>query len=198
MAFNSEYAETIHRHVVMWLDQHIGLPGNNETMKDRFRRVTFPLHTFTDVQPAIQFIHQQQINGKTVFLIVSRTLGREIVPQISDLSCVRQILIFCGSILNHSKWAEDYVEKIVMFESDEELLIRLTNEIAQYLVEEAERYKQADQIDRAAGLLDWANWLYNDADTLQREVCRKIRQDVQRRRQQLSIDYRIANTDRFA
>lgn len=119
MAFNREYAETIHRHVVMWLNEHIGLSGNNEAIKDRFRRVTFPLYTFTDVQPAIQFIHQQQINGKSFFLIVSETLRREIVPQIYGLHCVRQILIFCGSILNHSKWAGDYVEKTLMFESDE-------------------------------------------------------------------------------
>ncbi len=41
-----------------------------------------------------------------------------------------------------------------MFDSDEELLIRLTNEIANYLKEEANRYDQENKSEKAAGLLD--------------------------------------------
>lgn len=40
-------------------------------MKDRFRRVTYPLHTFTQVETAIDFIREQQTNEMSVFLIVS-------------------------------------------------------------------------------------------------------------------------------
>jgi len=198
MTFNGEYADTIHRHVVVWLDEHIGVPGNNETMKNRFRRITYPLHTFIDVQSTIDFIHQQDKNKKTVFLITSGTLGEHIVAQIYNLTCLRQILIFCGNMNHHRKWAEDYIEKILMFDSDEELLIRLTNEIANYLMEEARQYEEQDNIERAAGLLDWATWLYNDVDLLQREICRKVREHVEQQRRQLTIDYRIAHPNQFA
>ena len=99
---------------------------------------------------------------------------------------------------HHRKWAEDYIEKILMFDSDEELLIRLTNEVANYLMEEARRYEEQDNIERAAGLLDWATWLYNDVDLLQREICRKVREHVQQQRRQLTIDYRIAHPNQFA
>ncbi len=197
MAFNTEYAETLHRHVVMWLDKHIGVPGNNEIMKNRFRRVTYPLETFIDIQPAIDFIHQQQATGKSVFLIISGSLAREVVPQIYDLDCVTQIFIFCGNIANHSVWAAQYIDKMLMFESDEELLIRLTNEIANYLKEEANKYDKENKVERAAGLLDWAAWLYNDADTLQRAVCQKVLNEIRQRRQKLNIDHQIVHPNQF-
>ncbi|CAF4241294.1 unnamed protein product [Adineta steineri] len=81
MAFNVTYADTLHKHVVMWVDPFIGEVGDNERMKERFRRVTYPLHTFTDVISAVKFIEEQRDAGKTVFLITSGRLTRELVPQ---------------------------------------------------------------------------------------------------------------------
>jgi hypothetical protein len=197
MAFNAEYAETLHRHVIMWLDRYIGLPGTNEQMKDRFRRVTYPLETFTDSQSAIDFIHQQQTAGKSVFLIVSGTFALEIVPQIYDLNCVSQIFLFCANMKSYTEWGTDYIDKMLMFDSDEELLIRLTNEIANYLKEEANKFDKQNKVEQAAGLLDWAAWLYSDADTLQRAVCQKILQDIRQRRQRLNIDHQIVHPNHF-
>ncbi len=197
MTFNTEYAETLHRHVVMWVDKHIGVPGNNEMMKDRFRRVTYPLETFIDVQPAIDFIHQQQAAEKSVFLIISGSLAREIVPKIYDLDCVIQIFIFCANMKNHTAWAEQYIDKVLILESDEDLLIRLTNEIANYLKEEANKYDKENKVKQAAGLLDWAAWLYKDADTLQRTVCKTILDEIKQRRQKLNIDHQIVHPNQF-
>lgn len=197
MAFNSEYAQTLHRHVVMWLDEHIGQFGDNEKMKDRFRRVTYPLHTFTQVSPAVDFIRQQHAQKMSVFLIVSGRYAQDIVPKIYDLDCVVQIFIFCAKINDYTVWATDYIEKVLMFDFDEELLIRLTNEIANYLSDQAKLYEQENQSEKAAGLLDWADWLYNDADTLQREACKKIRRNIQQQRQKLDIDHQIAHPNQF-
>jgi len=197
MALNTAYAQMLHRHVIMWVDEHIGELGNNEKMKDRFRRVTYPLTTFTQVQPAIHFINQQQTAQKSVFLIVSGQLAVKIVPQIYDFECVRQIFVFCGIMTNYIGWAAEYINKILMFDSDEELLIRLTNEIANYLVEEANQSDRKDQLELAAGLLDWADWLYNDADTLQRAACKTIRENIKERRNKLSIDHKIVHPNQF-
>jgi len=123
MSLNTAYAQMLHRRVIMWVDEHIGELGNNEKMKDRFRRITYPLKTFTQVQPAIHFINQQQIDQKSVFLIVSGQLALKIVPQIYDFQCVRQIFVFCGLMTNYIGWAAEYINKILMFDSDEELLI---------------------------------------------------------------------------
>ena len=197
MAFNSEYAQTLHRHVVMWLDEHIGQFGDNEKMKDRFRRVTYPLYTFTQVQPAIDFIHEQKDKQMSIFLIASGKYARQIVPEIYDLGCVIQIFIFCAKIKDYTVWATDYIDKVLMFDFDEELLIRLTNEIANYLSEQAKIYDRENESEKAAGSLDWADWLYNDADTLQREACKRIRASIQQQRQKLDIDHQIAHPNQF-
>ena len=66
---------------------HYGQLGDNETMKDRFRRVTYLLHTFTQVPAAINFIHQQEANQMSVFLIVLGQCARQNVREIFDLLC---------------------------------------------------------------------------------------------------------------
>jgi hypothetical protein len=98
MAFNAAYKETLHRHDIVWIDEHIGQLGNNQKMKDHFRRVTYPLMTFTQVEPAIDFIRQRQVAQRSVFLIVSGRLALEIVPQ----ECVIQIFLFCGNMCNYT------------------------------------------------------------------------------------------------
>ncbi|CAF3759540.1 unnamed protein product [Rotaria sp. Silwood1] len=193
MAFNDETAQTLHRHVIVWLDKYIGEPGDNEPMKERFRRVTNPIQTFVDIDSTIDFIRQQQDAEKCVFLIVSGKLGREIVPQIFNFECVAQIFIFCGNIIKHSSWSEPYRSKLQLFDSDELLLIELTNQIANHLTEEANRHKQQGQPNLARGLLEWADHLYNDADTLQHEGCRRIRADIRRKLQHLGVDHHGAN-----
>jgi hypothetical protein len=194
MALNTTYAQTLHRHVVMWVDEHVCELGNNEAMKNRFRRITYPLETFTQVQPAIDFIRQQQSAQRSVFLIVSGRLALEIVPEIFDLECVTQIFLFCAHMSKYNDWGIDYVKKLFMFDSDEELLIRLTNDIANYLTEETNR---ENRVERAAGLLDWADWLYNDADTLQQAACKAIRQNIRKRREKLNIDHQIVHPNQF-
>jgi len=197
MAFNIEYAQKLHQHVVMWVDKHIGQPGDNERMKNRFRRVIYPLETFTDVNPAINFIREQQAAKRSVFLIVSGSLARGIVPKVYDLECVIQIFIFCANIKDHMSWAESYIDKVLMEDFDEDLLIRLTNEIANYLTDEANRYADQDKVEQAAGLLDWAAWLYNDAETLGRAACKKILENINQRRQKLNIDHNIVHPNLF-
>lgn len=83
MTLNREYADQIHRHVI--------IVGNNETMKERFRRVTCPLHTFTDVDSAVAFIREQERAGMAVFSIVSGELAHPILPVVYPL---RHIVCF--------------------------------------------------------------------------------------------------------
>ncbi|CAF1240881.1 unnamed protein product [Adineta steineri] len=197
MAFNVTYADTLHQHVVMWVDPSIGEVGDNERMKERFRRVTHPLYTFIDAASAVKFIEEQRDAGKTVFLITSGRLARELVPQVYDFPCVITIFIYCAKIKDYIDWATDYIEKVLMFDFDEELLIRLTNEIANYLEEEAKKYENNGNVESASGLLDWAAWLYNDASTLEQAACRAILENIRKRRQKLNIDHQIAHPNQF-
>jgi hypothetical protein len=71
-------------------------------MKDRFRRITYPLQTFTQVQPAVNFIRQQQAAQRSVFLIVSGQLVLKIVPEIFDSECVTRTFLFCGNMSKYT------------------------------------------------------------------------------------------------
>jgi len=175
---------------------HIGVPDNNKQMKQRFRRITYPLHTFTDVGDSVNFIWTQEEIGTSVFLIVSGTLGKEIVPLIYRSSCIVQIYIYCGNIAAHMDWAYDYIDKILMFNFDEELLIRLTNEIANYLMNVAEDEKAKGHNERATGLLDWADWLYHDVITYQQPYSKKLRGLTRELRQ--NINRHIQYPNRFS
>lgn len=197
MAYYAETAETLHRHVIVWLNKDTGQPGDNEPMKERFCRVTHPIETFMDVQPAVDFICQQQAAEKSVFLIVSDELGREIVPQIFDLEYVAQIFIFCDDMTKHSTWIQRYKNKLQLFHSDELLLIELTNTIAKHLIEEANRRIEVGQVNMAVGLLEWADYLYVDVETLHRESCHKIRANIKDKLRKLGSDHYDTNDNRF-
>jgi hypothetical protein len=180
------------------VDKHIGVPGNNEQMKQRFRRITYPLQIFTHVQDSVDFICTQEETKTSVFLIVSGTLGKEIIPLIYGFSCIVKIYIYCRKIEAHVDWAYDYIDKILMFNFDEELLIRLTNEIAKYLMNVAEEEKAGGHNERATGLLDWADWLYHDAITYQEPYSQKLRDLTRQLRQKININHHIQYPNRFS
>ena len=197
MAFNTEYADQIHRHVVIWLDKYIGIVGNNEIMKERFRRVTYPLHTFTDINSTVAFIHEQERAGMAVFLIVSGELAHEIVPLIYPFECLVYVFIFCLDMMKHKDLASEYLDKVLMHDSDEDLLIQLTDEIARQLVKDAKNYEEQDRIELAIGLYDWAAWLCNDVNTLRNAVCERYRQIIQQHQERLRNSRRATIPNRF-
>ena len=196
MAFNTKYADQLHRHIVIWLDEHIGEVGNNEKMKERFRRITYPLHTFTNVSSTVAFIREQQANI-SIFLIVSGKLAHEILPIVFPIECVIYIFIFCRDMMEHMDLASTYIEKVLMHDSNEDLLIDLTNEIAKQLIKDAEKRKEQGDFEHAAGLYDWADWLFNDADTLRHSACQRYRQIIQANREKLRIDHGAVFTNQF-
>ncbi|CAF4330359.1 unnamed protein product, partial [Adineta steineri] len=135
--------------------------------------------------------------GKTVFLITSGRLTRELVPQVYDFPCVITIFIYCAKIKDYIEWAIDYIQKMLMFDFDEDLLIRLTNEIANYFEEEAKTYENNGNVGHANGLLEWADWLYNDASTLEQASCKAIRENIRKRLLKLKTDHQIAHPNQF-
>jgi hypothetical protein len=180
------------------MDKYIGVSGNNERLKQRFRRITYPLYVCTKADDEfMNFIIDQQETNTTVFFIVSGTLGEEVVPLIYNFPCIKQIYIYCGNISKHMNWAFDYIEKILMFDFDEELLIRLTKEIADYLVDVATGEEARGNIEQSCGLLDWADWLYNDLITIQQPFSKTHRAQIRQKRQNLNTNHHIQYPNKF-
>ncbi|CAF2899237.1 unnamed protein product [Rotaria sp. Silwood2] len=84
-----------------------------------------------------------------IYLIISGSLAKEVVPIIYEFSNLVQIFLFCGSVSAYSEWGMDYCDKMMIFDHGDDLLERLWNDLQNKLREyatlclkRAEEYKQ--------------------------------------------------------
>ena len=99
----------IENFVVIWLDQHIDESIDDvETQEtvDRLRTVVNAVNTFNDVDRCIDFL--SDIKEEKVFMIVSGSLGQQIISYIHDIAQLHSIYIFCCSQLKHEQWTKDW------------------------------------------------------------------------------------------
>ncbi|CAF4593578.1 unnamed protein product, partial [Rotaria sp. Silwood2] len=89
---------------LLWLD------ANLEEAKDdfkksfrRLRRVIASIETFKDAQECIGFL--RAITNEKVFMIVSGSLGRQIIADIEGWSQLESVYVFCRNQAVHEQWA---------------------------------------------------------------------------------------------
>ncbi|CAF3261609.1 unnamed protein product [Rotaria sp. Silwood2] len=126
---------------ILWLDVNSSDPMSS------FRTKLGDVQTFTDVNSCIQYV--QSHPNEPIYLIVSGSLAKEVVPEIYESSNILQIFLFCGSVSAYAEWAMDYCDKMMIFDHGDDLLERLWNDIQSRLREQAtlclkraEEYKQ--------------------------------------------------------
>ncbi|CAF2610953.1 unnamed protein product [Rotaria sp. Silwood2] len=107
----------------MWQYNIIWLDANSSDAKSSFRNKRIDAQTFTDVDHCIEYIRSH--SNESIYLIVSGSLAKEIVPEIYEFSNLVQIFLFCGSISGYAEWAMDYRDKIMIFNHGDDLLERL-------------------------------------------------------------------------
>lgn len=126
---------------IVWLD------NNASDNISSFRVKLGDAIIFTKADECIQYIESHP--AESIYLIVSGSLAKQVVPKIYESSNIIQIFIFCGSISAYAAWGIDYTDKMMIFEHGDDLLERLWNELARELREQgnlylnrAEEYKQ--------------------------------------------------------
>jgi tetratricopeptide (TPR) repeat protein len=102
-SINKVYVEDF---IVVWLDATIGPNDNTRNTIKQLRRVANDIETFTSPVACIQFI--SQIKEEKVFLIVSGSLGQEIVPYVTEFHQIEAIYVFCANQEKHMQWAKNY------------------------------------------------------------------------------------------
>lgn len=113
--YGISWADQIERSmVVVWCDAYIGLNSSsdddsNTLMKlaqivNRKRQL---IHTFNDVSSCREFIK----NVNNICLIISGSMGVELVPEIQHMTQIHSIYIFCMNKSKYQSWAKSY-EKI--------------------------------------------------------------------------------------
>ncbi len=90
----------------LWLDQSINSTDDNRETQQQLRQVINHLQTFSDSDQCEEYI--KQINKEKVVLIVSGSLGRQIVPRLHSLSQLSACYVFCGDKEANEQWANKY------------------------------------------------------------------------------------------
>ncbi|CAF1583783.1 unnamed protein product [Didymodactylos carnosus] len=127
---------------------------NSETMT-RLIDTVYCLKPFFEMNDCLEFIRGNA--SKKIFFISSGTLGKEIVPQIAEWSQVHGIYIFCGNILYHKDWAINYCDHITsILEHQDDLLLRLTRDIAEYLEKKGDHYSALGETVKVKHCYAWA------------------------------------------
>ncbi|CAF0911773.1 unnamed protein product [Rotaria sp. Silwood1] len=89
---------------LLWLDAK--LDESNDDFKKSFRRlrrVVASIETFKDAQECIDFL--SAVTNQKVFMIVSGSLGRQIIADIEAWPQLESVYVFCRNQAAHEQWA---------------------------------------------------------------------------------------------
>ncbi|UJR08217.1 hypothetical protein I4U23_012490 [Adineta vaga] len=133
-------ASTISNHnlesvACLWLDQNVNTTDDNRTTLQELRQIINHLRTFEDSNQCEQYV--QQVTQEKLVLIVSGSLGRNIVPRLHSLPQFSACYVFCGNKEANEQWANKYHKVKGVFVKRSELV----NMIAQ---DQATRNKVED------------------------------------------------------
>jgi len=130
----------------------------DQDMLNKLIDEVYCLKYFSTIDKGLEYIENNP--GKRIFFISSGSIGKDVVPKIVNLSQIQGIYIFCGNISAHTEWAGDYFEHIsAMLEHQDNLLERLTRDIAEYVEKKGDEYTQADAKLAARNCYAWAKKL---------------------------------------
>ena len=93
--------------LLIWVDSN--MDENSEDCQNtitRLRQVMNTINTFTDGQECIEFL--QEIKDDKVCMIISGSLGKDIVPRVHGMFQVDSIFIFCGNKQYHEQWTKNW------------------------------------------------------------------------------------------
>ncbi|CAF1309732.1 unnamed protein product, partial [Rotaria sp. Silwood1] len=91
--------------LLVWLDANLQESDNDfKNSLQHLRKIVASITTFTDAQQCVNFL--REIKKEKIFMIVSGSLGRQIVPEIEALPQLEAIYVFCGNQSVHEQWAK--------------------------------------------------------------------------------------------
>ena len=90
--------------LLVWLDANFNESSADfKTSLKYLRQVVASIETFTDAEECVKFL--DQIQKEKAFMIVSGSLGRQVVPEIENKPQLEAIYVFCGNKAAHEQWA---------------------------------------------------------------------------------------------
>ena len=114
--------------LVVWLDDNIDEAAHEyQHSISQLQHMVNEVKIFTFIDDCVDYLNS--IQDETVFLIVSGSLGQEVVPAIQDISRVDTIYIFSSHEAAQRSWIEDYPKIKGLFTQIEPLCSRLRQDV---------------------------------------------------------------------
>ncbi|CAF3345867.1 unnamed protein product [Rotaria sp. Silwood1] len=101
----------------LWLDQNVNSTQDNLQTQKELRQVINHLRTFDKSDECEQYI--RKITKEKVVLIVSGSLGRQLVPQVHDLRQFSACYVFCQDQKANEQWANKYHKLVAKISKDQ-------------------------------------------------------------------------------
>jgi tetratricopeptide (TPR) repeat protein len=98
--------------LLIWLDANIDVENDADCHNTiiQLQSVVNNVNTFTDGDQCIEFIDTIDSNKNKACMIISGSLGQQIVPRAHNMSQVDSIFIFCGNKKHHEQWVKDWAK----------------------------------------------------------------------------------------
>ncbi len=122
---------------------------------------------FNDIEKCYETIEKNL--HKRIFFITSGSMGKIIVPSLVQLHPEafppeNPIFIFCANLIMQpvegvkltNLWLQEFIENVLPYDHQDDLLARMTREIADYFTAEAQRLLSNQQPDEASQYQDWS------------------------------------------
>ncbi|CAF4042379.1 unnamed protein product [Rotaria sp. Silwood2] len=114
--------------IVVWLDSTIEKTKDGQNTKALIRQlVRGNLLTFDDPDKCIDNITDEPL--KRIFLIVSNTFGKHVIPLVHELPNIQAIYIFCGNLQVAEAWAKPYSKISGIFKKKEPLSRKICDDV---------------------------------------------------------------------
>ena len=104
---HSNRPRIVQNYLLVWLDANATTPNeDSQHTLEQLRTTVNDVNTFCEPEQCLTFL--QDIQLEKVFLIVSGSLGRDLVPRIHPMTQVDAIFIFCGDKTRHEEWVKKW------------------------------------------------------------------------------------------
>ncbi|CAF0886118.1 unnamed protein product [Rotaria sordida] len=119
----------------LWLDQNVDSTQDNRDTQLELRKIINHLRTFDNNDECEEYI--RQITQEKVVLIVSGSLGRQVVPRLHDLAQFSACYVFCQDKKANEQWARKHPKINGVFVERAKLVTQISkDQIARAKVED--------------------------------------------------------------
>ena len=106
---HSSRPRIVQNYLLVWLDANATTSSqDSQHTLEQLRTIVNDVTAFIEPDQCLTFL--QDIQLEKVFLIVSGSLGRDLVPRIHPMTQVDVIFIFCGDTTRHGEWVKKWLK----------------------------------------------------------------------------------------